>query len=157
MRDPGRGGRRVPYKFKVLAVVVLLAAIPTLVFFQMAVNTVAYLVGDAPILTFVARSNYTYCDKDECHVATHGITEPDGQEYDWPFAVKPGAKFQFPGPLIGPFWPNFNEARPVTHRSKQVILFAGLILGYATLTGVTAAIIGQETRAAAGQAEWPWI
>jgi hypothetical protein len=142
-------------QFNALAVVVLIAAIPTLAFFQMAVNTVAYLVGAAPTVTFVAQSNYNYCDRDGCHVATHGITEPGGRKYDWPFAVQPGAKFQFPGPVLGPFWPSINAARPVTHRSKQVILFAGLILGYATLTGVTSAIIRQETQAAEGEEERP--
>ncbi len=153
--DAGRGARRVPFKFKAVAVAVLIAAIPTLAFFQMAVNTVAYLVGAAPTVTFVARSNYNYCDRQGCHVATHGITEPGGREYDWPSEVRPGATFQFPGPVLGPFWPSINAARPVTHRSKQVILFAGLILGYATLAAVTAALIRQATEAAEGEEERP--
>jgi hypothetical protein len=150
-RDAGRGGRRVPAKFKILAGVVLITAIPTLAFFQMAVNTVAYLVGAAPTVTFVAQYNDTYCDRQGCHVATHGITEPGGREYDWPSAVQPGTKLPFPGPVLGPFWPNFNAARPVTQTSHEVILFAALILGYATLAGVTAAIIREETEAAEGK------
>jgi hypothetical protein len=121
----------------------------------MAVNAVAYLVGAAPTLTFVSQSNYNYCDKQGCHVATHGITEPGSREYDWPVAVQPGATFQFPGPVLGPFWPSIDAARPVTHRSKEVILFAGLILGYVTLAGVTAAIICQEAEAAEGEEKRP--
>jgi hypothetical protein len=153
--DAGRGARRVPFKFKVLVVVVLIAAIPTLAFFQMAVNTVAYLVGAAPTVTFVAQSNYNYCDRDGCHAATHGITEPGGREYDWPFAIQPGATFQFPGPVLGPFWPNIDAARPVTHTAKQVTLFVGLILGYTTLAAVTTAIIRRGTDAAEGEEERP--
>jgi hypothetical protein len=153
--DARRGAQRVPFKFKALAVVVLIAAIPTLAFFQMAVNTVAYLVGSAPTVTFVAQSNYSVCDRDGCHPATHGIAEPGGREYDLPFAVQPGATFQFPGPVLGPFWPSINGARPVTQTSREVILFAGLIIGYATLAGVTAALIRQETEAAEGEEEQP--
>ena len=153
--DAGRGARRVPFKFKALAVVVLVAAIPTLAFFQMAVNTVAYLVGAAPTITFVAQSNYNYCDRQGCHVATHGITEPGGREYDWPSAVQPGATLQFPGPVLGPFWPNINDARPVVQRPREVILFAGLILGYVTLAAVTAAVIRQKTEAVEGAEERP--
>jgi hypothetical protein len=93
--------------------------------------------------------------RDGCHVATHGITEPGGRKYDWPFAVQPGAKFQFPGPVLGPFWPNINAARRVTHRSKEVTLFVGLILGYATLAGVTTTVIRRETEAAEGKKERP--
>jgi hypothetical protein len=114
----------------------------------MAVNTVAYLVGSAPTITFVAQSNYSVCDRDGCHLATHGIAEPGGREYDLPSAVQPGVTVQFPGPVLGPFWPNINGARPVIHRSKEVILFASLILGYATLAGTTAAVIRRETEAA---------
>jgi len=149
--DAGGGARRVPFKFRVLAVVVLIAAIPTLAFFQMTVNTVAYLVGSAPTITFVAQSNYNDCDRDGCHVATHGIAEPGGGEYDLPFAVQPGATVQFPGPVLGPFWPSINDSRPVTHGPREVILFAGLILGYMTLAVVTAAVIRQETEAAEGE------
>jgi hypothetical protein len=153
--NTGRAARRDHFKFKVLVVVALIAAIPTLAFFQMAVNTVAYLVGAAPTVTFVAQSNYNYCDKQGCHVATHGITEPGGHEYDRPSAIQPGETFQFPGPVLGPFWPNFNAARPVIQRPREVILFAGLIIGYVTLAGVTAAFIRQETETAEGEEKRP--
>lgn len=155
VRDAGRGARRVPFKFKALAVVVLIAAIPTVAFFQMAVNTAAYLVGAAPTVTFVAQSNYSVCDRNGCHLATHGIAEPGGREYDLPFAVQPGAKFQFPGPVLGPFWPSINGSRPVTQRSREVILFVGLIIGYATLAAVADAVIRAETEAAEGEEERP--
>ena len=64
---------------------------------------------------------------------------------------QPGAKFQFPGPVQGPFWPSINGSRPITQRSKEIFLFAGLIIGYPTLAAVAAAAIRAKTEAAEGK------